>query len=176
MILVHDEGQDSAAWSALVGELSGQGFRVLAFDLRGYGASDGPRNAGQAPADVSAALSFARSQGASSLYLVGAGAGANAALIAARAYSVAAAVVLSPRAGPSGAPRGTVEETRAPKLIIAGSLDDPAAAQAAEVFRRSIGWAVLDSTPVKAQGTDLLRSAWGEQVRGNIVAFLLDYF
>lgn len=171
VILVHDEDQDSRAWRGLPKHLSAQGFRVLAFDLRGYGASNGPRDSGRVRADVGAALGFARSRGARRLYVIGAGVGAGAALVAASAYPIRAFVALSPRR--SG--RDNPEQTRAPKLIFVGSLDDRAAAEADDVFRRSIGFATLNSTPVNVQGTELLRSAWGDDVRELIVMFLRDY-
>lgn len=171
VILVHDEGQDSRAWRGLPRQLSAQGFRVLAFDLRGYGASDGPRDASRERADVAAALGFARSQGARRLYVIGAGAGAGAALVAASTYPIRAFVALSPRR--SG--RDNPGQTRAPKLIFVGSLDDRAAAQADDVFRRSIGFATLNSTPVDVQGTQLLHSSWGDDLRELIVIFLCDY-
>lgn len=171
VILVHDEGQDSRAWRGLPRQLSAQGFRALVFDLRGYGASDGSRDARRARLDVAAALGFARSRGARRLCVIGAGVGAGAALVAARTYPIRAFVALSPRR--SG--RDNPEQTRAPKLIFVGSLDDRAAAEADDVFRRSIGFATMNSTPVDVQGTELLRSSWGDDVRELIVIFLRDY-
>jgi pimeloyl-ACP methyl ester carboxylesterase len=171
VILVHDQDQDSRAWRGLPLHLSAQGFRVLAFDLRGYGASKGRRDAGRVRADVGAALGFARSHGARRLFVIGAGVGAGAALVAASEYPIRAFVALSPRR--SG--RDDPEQTRAPKLIFVGSLDHRAAVQADDVFRRSIGFATLNSTPVDVQGTELLRSSWGDNVRELIVIFLRDY-
>src|SRR5207247_4300756 len=103
-----------------------------------------------------------RAHGGRRLYLVAAGTGAGGALVAATGYpTVRALVVLSPQ--PAGG-----SWTRAPKLIIVGSLDDRAAEQADAVFDRSIGWTVMNSHPVAAQGTDLLGSAWGDHVREQI--------
>jgi pimeloyl-ACP methyl ester carboxylesterase len=177
VILVHDEGQDSRAWRSITGDLSAQGFRALAFDLSGHGASDGPPSARRIRGDISAALDFARSHGAGRRSLIAAGAGATAALVAANGFpGVQALIALSPRPSLPGGSRSVLPETRAPKLIIVGSLDDRAAKNADAVFRRSIGWAVVTSPPVRDQGTDLLASAWGDEVRERIVAFLRDYF
>jgi pimeloyl-ACP methyl ester carboxylesterase len=176
VILVHDEDQDSRAWGSLVRKLSTRGFRVLAFDRRGYGASEGPRNSRRAAADVSAALRFARSRGASGLYVVSAGAGASAALVAAKAHRLRALIALSPRPARGPAIGPIPPETRAPKLIIVGALDERAGKAADAVFRRSVGWVVLNSPPVVVQGTALLQSSWGDHVREQIFAFLEDYF
>jgi pimeloyl-ACP methyl ester carboxylesterase len=177
VILVHDEGQDSRAWRGITAELFERGFRVLSFDLSGYGASDGPRNARCTRGDVSAALDFARLRGARRLYLIAAGTGASAALVAANSYpAVRALVALSPRPSRASRSRSVAPETRAPKLIIVGSLDDRAERLADAVFERSIGWVVLNSQPVWAQGTDLLASSWGDHVREQILDFLQDYF
>ena len=174
-VLIHDEGQDLDAWQPLVAELQAIGLSVLLFDLRGHGASDDPWNADEAPADVDAALRFAKTRGATSTYVIGAGAGATAGLAAAGARDVRALVALSPRAVLGSLPRDVIRDTRAPKLIMMGALDSLSAEQADDVYRRSIGWSVLESVPVRDQGTGLLASAWGGHAREHIAAFLRDY-
>jgi alpha-beta hydrolase superfamily lysophospholipase len=174
-VLVHDEGEDLDVWRPLVGELIGLGLSVLAFDLRGHGASDDPWEPGRALSDVLAALRFARAEGARRLYLVGAGAGATAALAAGGKRKVEALVLYSPRAELEGVSFEAFRAAAAPKLIIVGALDTTAAAAASEVLRRTIGWGVLESPPVEAQGTRLLASDWAEQIVEHTVAFLRDY-
>jgi pimeloyl-ACP methyl ester carboxylesterase len=174
-VLVHDEGEDLDGWRPLVGELIGLRLSVLAFDLRGHGASDDPWEPGRALSDVLAALRFARAEGARRLYLLGAGAGATAALAAGGRRKVEALVLYSPRAELEGVSVEAFRAAAAPKLIIVGGLDTAAAAAASEVLRRTIGWAVLESPPVEAQGTRLLTSNWAEQVVEHTVAFLRDY-
>jgi pimeloyl-ACP methyl ester carboxylesterase len=172
-VLVHDENQDSRAWSGLTSDLRGEGLRVLLFDLSGHGASDGPRSARRTPGDISAALRFALSRGARHLYLIAAGASASAALVAASRFpAIRALVALSPTS--IGSP-SRLSETTAPKLIVVGSLDDQAARDADVVFRRSVGWVVVTSPPVHVQGTDLLASVWGDDIRQSILGFLRDY-
>jgi dienelactone hydrolase len=124
---------------------------------------------------VLAVLRFAESQGARGVYVVAAGAGATAALAAAGEFEVQAIVALSPRAGLDGLGPEAIRETLAPKLIIVGSQDAFAAQEADDVFRRAIGWSLLQSLPTEIQGTALLESAWAEQVAENALAFLRDY-
>ena len=175
VVLVHDEGQDLDAWRSLVGPLVGLGLRVLAFDLPGHGASDDPWEPSSLPTHVLAALRYADSHGARSLYLIGAGAGATAALVAAGECEVQAIVALSPRAELDGVASDAVRKAPAPKLIVVGGEDPVAAEAAADVHRRSIGWGVLQAPPVAEQGTQLLESEWGEHVAENALAFLRDY-
>lgn len=174
-LLVHDEGQDLDSWRALVGWLLGLELQVLAFDLRGHGASDDRWRPAKAPADVLAALRFAESKSARWLTLVGAGAGATAALAAAGHHEVQALVGLSPRARIDGVPADLLREARAPKLFVVGSLDPAAVAEAEDILKRSIGWSVLASPPVADQGTDLLSSEWAEQIVEHMLGFLRDY-
>jgi alpha-beta hydrolase superfamily lysophospholipase len=174
-VLVHDEGEDLDAWRPLVGELIALDLSVLVFDLRGHGASDDPWEPRRALSDVLAALRFARAEGARRLYLVGAGAGATAALAAGGRRKVEALVLYSPRAALDGVSPEVFRASPAPKLIIVGGLEAAANAAASEILRRTIGWGVLESPPVEAQGTRLLASDWAEHVVEHTVAFLRDY-
>ena len=175
VVLVNDQGQDSRAWESVVQELLGDGYRVLTFDLRGYGDSGGDPSEGKAPVDVSAALAFARSRGARSLFLVGAGGGATAALVAAGSEDIDAIVVFSPRAELAGVAKDRIRDTRAPKLVVVGWLDYRAAEEATSVYTRVIGWKLFLSLPVEVEGTDLLASALGPQARGHLLQFLRSY-
>ena len=174
-ILVHDEGRDCDSWRPLVVPLAELGLRVLAFDLRGHGASDDPWQPARAPDDVLAAARFAESLGARAPVLVGAGVGATAALVAAGRGEARALVLLSPRAALAGVEQEAVRESNAPKLIVVGGHASGPPEEAAELYRRTIGWGLLQSPPVAEQGTDLLASVWGEHVLEHIVAFVRDY-
>jgi pimeloyl-ACP methyl ester carboxylesterase len=174
-ILIHEEGRDLDAWRSLAGPLVGLGLCVLAFDLSGHGASEGPWEPRSLPRHVLAVLEYAESEGARSLYLIGAGAGATAAVVAAGEHDVQAIVALSPLAELAGVPSAAIRESRAPKLIVAGSEDPARAEEAADVYRRAIGWGVLQTPPVAAQGTQLLESEWAEHVAENTIDFLRDY-
>jgi len=174
-ILVHEEGRDLDAWRGLAGTIVGLGCCVLAFDLAGHGTSDDPFEARRLPEDVLGVMRFAESEGARGLYLIGAGAGATAALAAAGRREVEAIVSLAPRAELDGLPGEAIRETVAPKLIFVGGEDPEAAAEAAEVHRSTIGWGVLQSFPTTTQGSALLESEWAEHVVETTVAVLRDY-
>jgi pimeloyl-ACP methyl ester carboxylesterase len=173
IILVAD--QSASVWRGLPRQLSREGYQVLAFDLRGHGASAGARHGARAPLDVLAALDFARSHGACSRSLIGAGSGATAALVAAGVRDVSAIVALSPSAELDGVPRDAIRRGRGPKLIMVGWLDHFWASQAADVHRRSIGWAVLESFPTYAERAALLSSTFADNVYEDALAFLRDY-
>ena len=175
VVLIHSEGEDLDAWQPLVPALLGEEYCVLAFDLRGHGISDGGWEPSQLPADVVAVLLLAEARGAERLYVVGAGAGATAALAAAATHQVRAIVALSPWSELDGVSPDAVRVSRAPKLIVAGSRDPVALEQATWVHRRVRGWNVLETPPVAEQGTGLLRSAWADHVREHTLAFLRDY-
>jgi pimeloyl-ACP methyl ester carboxylesterase len=175
-VLVHDEGQDLDGWAPLVGELGAAGVSVLALDLAGHGTSDDPWDPAGAPADIVAAMRFAQGEGATAMFLVGAGVGATAALVAAAQLEPEAIVALSPRAALDGVPPDAIRETRAPKLFVVGGADQAALAHTVDVYRRAIGWGLVEQPPVAEQGTDLLASEWSEQVAEKIVGFLRDYF
>jgi hypothetical protein len=174
-VLIHEEGRDLDAWRGLVGPLVGLGVCVLAIDLPGHGASDDPWEPRRLPDQVRAALRLAESEGARTLCLIGAGAGATAALVAAGEHEVQAIVALSPRVRLDGVDPEAIRETTAPKLIFVGGHDPVAAREASDVHRRSVGWGVLQSVPATSQGTALLESEWGGQVVETTVAFLRDY-
>jgi pimeloyl-ACP methyl ester carboxylesterase len=175
VIFVADGPAEASAWHALPRKLSRDGYQVLVFDLRGHGASARESDAAHAPLDVVAALDFAYAQGACSRSVIGAGSGATAALVAAGVREVTALVALSPRAGLHGVPRDAIGRGRGPKLIMVGWLDRFWAAQAEEVFHRSIGWTVLQSFPVSAERAALLSSTFADHVYESALAFLREY-
>lgn len=67
-------------WEPFARQAAAQGVRVLTFDYRGYGDSDGERNPATTPTDVSAAIAFMREHDFSPIVLVGAGLGGSASI------------------------------------------------------------------------------------------------
>lgn len=87
----------AAAWHPFAGAAAGQGYRALAFDLRGHGESGGEADLAAAPDDVAAAVAFLRDQGAERIILMGGGEGAMAVILAAASgEDIAGLAALSP--------------------------------------------------------------------------------
>jgi pimeloyl-ACP methyl ester carboxylesterase len=119
VLLVHGARFDRASWHEQAAELVAAGFRVLAIDLRGYGASRGPGDddAYSAPfyRDVLAAVRHLHTSGSDTVSVVGASLGGIAAAdasIAAEPGEIDRLVLLA--AHPDGPP----EELKGRKLFV----------------------------------------------------------
>ena len=66
------------AWFPFAQMLSENGYRVLTFDYRGYGESEGSRDVTQAAVDVTAAVDFLKANDVSPMVIIGAGIGGSA--------------------------------------------------------------------------------------------------
>jgi pimeloyl-ACP methyl ester carboxylesterase len=174
-LLAHGVGKDLDVWRRIAPSLAGRGLSVLTFDLPGHGASDDPWEPRLAPAAITAAVTFARAQGARQVHLVGEGVAAVAALAVAAADSsdVTSVTVLSPQPDDRVADNDRIREARIPKLVLVGSSSRSAAEFAELVYRRAIGPCEMARFPVAAQGSDLLYGEWGEQALEKVLAHLL---
>ncbi len=83
VVLVHGGQFNKGSWEKQAQALTASGFRVLAFDLRGYGQSYGPDEARRF--DVLAAVHYMRKTGARTVAVVGASMGGDYAAEAAEA-------------------------------------------------------------------------------------------
>jgi len=84
LVLVHGGRFTKDSWQGLAIQAANAGFRVLAIDLRGYGLSkNGPPHLNPggfgSPLDVLAAVRYLRAAGATSVSIIGASMGADAA-------------------------------------------------------------------------------------------------
>ncbi|GAA1026329.1 hypothetical protein GCM10009557_03640 [Virgisporangium ochraceum] len=95
VVLAPPVGEILCDWVVYATQLARLGYRVLAFDFAGTGASATPHSGGvSADADVTAAVQFLRDSGVQAVALLGAADGASAAVVvAARLTPPAAAVV-----------------------------------------------------------------------------------
>lgn len=119
VVLAHGGRFTKESWKPQAERLASAGFRVLAFDFRGFGESHGPgeKNFDTAPfqIDVLAAVRYLRAEGVKSISVVGGsfgGAAAGDASIASRPGEIDRIVMLG------GAPNGPAEKLKSAALFI----------------------------------------------------------
>ena len=133
--LAHESPGDLCGWASYAGVLSRAGFRVLIFDLRGFGLSQSPSGgrAGRFTRDFEGAVGELRREGASKVFVGGASFGGAASMVAgSRLDSRIAGVVslsgepdLGNKFGPDAEldAQAAIPRLHAPLLIL-GSRDD----------------------------------------------------
>jgi pimeloyl-ACP methyl ester carboxylesterase len=87
VVLAHQSAADACSWLPYGAELAAAGYRVLAFDFAGNGASPAPPAGDSLDKNVLGASAFLRGEGAKNVVLMGAAMGAAAALVAAAEVS-----------------------------------------------------------------------------------------
>ena len=101
VVLSHMQPADQRSWFAFANRLADQGYLVLTYDFRGYcpggegGCSQGELQIPAIWQDVLGAMDFIRSQGATTVALVGASMGGTASLVAAGQEGTDVAVVIT---------------------------------------------------------------------------------
>ena len=130
VVLSHMQPADQRSWFAFANRLADQGYLVLTYDFRGYcpggegGCSQGELQIPEIWQDVLGAYDFIRSQGATTVALVGASMGGTASLVAAgqEGADVAVVVTLSAPVSIEGldADAALLQRVDANKLFIAG--------------------------------------------------------
>jgi dienelactone hydrolase len=85
VILAHQRWFNLCSWMPFARELTEQGYQVLAFDFRGFGASSAPRGEASRSLDrdVAAGVEYLRRRGVDRVVLIGASMGATAVLMGA---------------------------------------------------------------------------------------------
>lgn len=141
VVLVHGGRFEKGSWQELAMPLSNAGFRVLAIDLRGYGLSkNGPEHLNRdgfgSPLDALAAVRYLRDAGATSVTIIGASMGADAAAgasIRARASEIDGLVLLAGSADQPG------DRLKGRKLFIVARDDANAAGRRLPAIRAQHG-------------------------------------
>jgi pimeloyl-ACP methyl ester carboxylesterase len=175
VVLSHMRPADQTSWYGLADRLADDGYLVLTYNFRGYcpggdaGCSGGERDIGAIWQDVLGAVRYVRSQGATSVSLVGASMGGTASLVAAaeEGAGVRAVVTLSAPVSIEGlaADASLLSRITAAKLFIAGVGDAPAAADAQTLYAQSPPpKGGPEIVPSDEHGTDLLTGGQGEVV------------
>jgi pimeloyl-ACP methyl ester carboxylesterase len=132
LVLAHGAGTDQSSWYAAMDDFADAGYRVIAFDARGVGDSDGRFSTDPAARseDIEAVVRDARRHGARKVVVMGSSLGAAAMFAAAGRDDLAAVVGVSPASIPDGA--GAVTE---PGFFVASRGDAGPAANARELGR-----------------------------------------
>ncbi len=174
VVLSHMRPADQTSWFAFADRLADDGYLVLTFDFRGYcpggdgGCSDGERDISAIWQDVLGAIDEVRSQGATSVSLVGASMGGTASLVAAAqdGVEVGSVITLSAPVSIEGlvADASVLTRIAAGKLYIAGVGDAQAAADAQTLYEQSPPPKRVEIVPSDDHGTDLLTGGQGEVV------------
>lgn len=174
IILLHETGEDRDLddWRPLLPFIMTPERTLLTVDLRSHGASDGQWDETLCAGDISALLSFAGTNGAVWVAMVGAGDSATQILVYSSANRIDASILLSPviRTDQAAALRGQGEA----KLFAMGSHSEPLSTSVREARNRSIGWSMLVSMPTTAQGVDLLTGPYSSHLVERISVFLAE--
>jgi pimeloyl-ACP methyl ester carboxylesterase len=186
VLLAHQRWFNLCSWMPFARTLAQQGFRVLAFDFRGFGIS--PPMSGRAgrslDLDVAGGVGYLRRQGVDRVVLVGASMGATSALMVASQdqpagqASVAGVVSIS---GPSlfyeMDAAQAVRQLRVPLLLIASSEEGSYARSARLLYNNARSHSKrMVLVPGKVHGIGLLASSTnGAQIRQLITAFIQEH-
>lgn len=140
VVLAHQYFSDHCEWMDFAHQLAAAGYRAIAIDLRGNGASSGGAS-GRYDRDVVAAAKRLRADGATKVVLIGASMGATAVLVAASELKPAAAAVVSlsaPARYRALDALFAVRHSRVPVRFLAARLDQPFAADARRLMRAAV--------------------------------------
>jgi acetyl esterase/lipase/putative intracellular protease/amidase len=171
VILTHMMGANRASWLSFAKLIATKGFTALIFDFRGFGASGGSFSYSKQPWDVLTAVEFLHERGYEHIVCMGASIGGTACVEAALLGADFEGLGVI-----SGEVNLTVEEAASltmPKLLACeegapqSALDEMAAAH--ELLPEPKAFEII---PSKAHGTDLLKSAVGDEFRQLLLDFL----
>jgi len=178
--LGHESDGTLCNWMPFARILTRNGYRVLAFDFRGWGSSPGVGGARRARLDLDfvAAAARLRKLGAEKIVFIGASLGANAALAAATQATPRVFAVLSLSAADSTFSsrldgNATVPKLTVPVLFMVAEGDSGFADDARKLYSQTL---VVDKqlliVPGGAHGTFMLRGAAGAGPRAAVLDFV----
>jgi len=186
VVLSHMRPDDQRSWFAFANRLADQGYLVLTYDFRGYcpggegGCSQGDLQVSAIWQDVLGAMDFVRSEGATSVALVGASMGGTASLVAAgqEGSDPEVVVTLSAPASIEGlnVDAALLQRVTANKLFIAGVGDAAGAASAEQLYEIAAPpKGPPEIVPADDHGIDLLTGSRGEAVQRIIETYLAQF-
>lgn len=176
VVLAHMFPSDQSSWSDFAEDLAGDGYRVLTFNFRGYGRSQGSREIALLGRDVSAAVDFMRKdRDAAKVVLVGASMGGTASIVAAATNPVEGVATLSAPVSFRGLDASSfVARVAGPKLFLAAEGDPGGAAGAAGKLLAASAdpTARILILAGDEHGTDMLNGRRGKEVVEALVEFI----
>jgi pimeloyl-ACP methyl ester carboxylesterase/acetyl esterase/lipase len=165
IVLAHGQNGDFCEWLPYARELAAAGYRVLAYDARGYGL--------RVDLDMAAAIEAIRRIGAEHVISMGSSMGAIAALIGSASLPSAPAAVVSLSAPASYGPLNalpSVARLQAPTFFGASQQDDPFVGDARSLYAASAATDKrLDILPGAAHGSAMLQDPG---FRSRVAAFI----
>ena len=178
VLLLHMYPADQRSWYDFARALRQDGVSALTLDFRGYGASEGEKDAENIDRDARAALAFARAQGYESVMLVGASMGGTVAILAAAAEPVAGVITLSAPISFRGLDAESAAGDLAVPLAVMASRGDRSAADSLARLAERAG---LDERHAvlyegRAHGTDMLTGQDGAQVWARLRELIAEFW
>jgi pimeloyl-ACP methyl ester carboxylesterase len=170
VVLAHMYPADMISWFDFAAALNEAGFSALAYNNRGYGASEGSRELIDVGTDGRAAVEFARSQGAEQVFFFGASMNGAAALFLGAELDLAGIATLSGVPEWDNTPGlARAAEITEPAMFVAAE-DDGSAVADAEAYADAVSgdW-MLSIYPTGGHGTDM----FGENP--GLTTMLLDF-
>jgi pimeloyl-ACP methyl ester carboxylesterase len=172
VVLGHEYRANLCSWIPFARTLARAGFRVLAFDHRGFGSS--ARGPVRYQSDVVGAIREVRRRGARRVVAGGASMGGAAAIVGGVAARADAVFGLSPRAVFAGLDAvAAVRTYDRPLLVAAGALEPDFPDEARRIFEASpAAEKSLELPQTGFHGTDILGDRAAAGLRAKLVAFV----
>lgn len=180
LLLHHGIGNaDEKSWHSFARSAAERGFAVLTLSYRGRGKSGGDPDRGNLLTDARAAATFLQERGFGRLVCMGAGVwGATPCIQLASEVGLDGLVVLSSSLTPSPDSEVTDEDLKeltAASLYVYGERDHEGIPEAmTEMYRLSPEPKEIVTFDTTARGTELLRSAYADDMRELLLGFLAE--
>jgi esterase/lipase len=174
IIFSHMKPDTQKDWEFFAIKLGKSGYRTFTFDFRGHGESEGKKKYSKNDADLVAAISYARREGAENIVLIGASMGAMATAKVASLDSFSAVVLMAPYFGNkkyAGPNKSDIEKISSPLLFISAS-GDKSAKYARQMFKLTKSSKEIKIFSGNDHGRKLLKHDHAEECENLIVSFL----
>lgn len=155
IVLAHMRGADRSTWEPFAEVAAADGFRVLAFDFRGYGGSEGETDT-SLDVDLTSAVEHLQGEGVDSVVVMGASMGGTATVNVASELDLGGIVSLSAPAEFQGLPAlGVAADVEEPTMFISAADDQPYADAAQAMSELTPDLRRLSIVDGSAHGTNL---------------------